>query len=80
MEDLKELGLDSESLLTAVNKAIRAILATGQSYRIGNRQLNRASLPELRALRSELQAEIEAANNKGLIGGASVARFGGPRG
>lgn len=31
MEDLKELGLDSESLLTEVNKAIRAILATGQS-------------------------------------------------
>ncbi len=79
-EDLKSQGLDSESLLTEVNKAIQSILVGGQSYRIGNRQLNRASLGELRAFRTQLMEEIAAEANRGVIAGASVARFGAPRG
>lgn len=79
-EDLKAQGLDNESLLAEVNKAIQAILVGGQSYRIGNRQLNRASLGELRAFRTQLMEEIAAEANRGIIAGASVARFGTPRG
>lgn len=47
-------------LLTIVNAAISQIVATGQEYRMGDRWLTRADLPELRKMRADLLAEVAA--------------------
>lgn len=59
-EDIDEL----KDMLDDVNTAIRKVLA-GQSYSLGSRSVTRANLAELRALRKELQAEIEALEESG---------------
>ena len=45
-----------EEMLAQVNTAISSILIGGQSYKIGSRQLNRADLKMLYAMRNDLQA------------------------
>jgi len=47
-------------LLLIVNAAISQIVATGQAYKMGERWMQRADLPELRKMRADLQAEIAA--------------------
>ena len=63
-------------LLEQVDSAINTILIGGQSYKIGSRQLNRADLKELYAIRSDLQAQV-AAGTPGLLDDCYVAVFDG---
>ena len=63
-------------LLAQVNTAINTILVGGQSYKIGSRQLNRADLKELYAIRNDLQAQV-AAGTPGLLDDCFVAVFDG---
>lgn len=63
-------------LLAQVNTAINTILVGGQSYKIGSRQLNRADLKELYAIRNDLQAQV-AAGTPGLLNDCYVAVFDG---
>lgn len=60
-------GTDTQSLLTAVNNAILAVLNGGavQSYSIGGRNLQRYSLKELRDLKAELLAQLAAETSGG---------------
>lgn len=46
--------------LAEVNAAISAIVTGAQSYTVGSRSLTRASLAELRRLKDDLLAELEA--------------------
>ena len=66
----------AQELLTEVNTAINKILVGGQSYKIGSRQLNRADLKELYAIRNDLQAQI-ASGTPGLLDDCYVAVFDG---
>lgn len=66
----------AQELLTEVNTAINKILIGGQSYKIGSRQLNRADLKELYAIRNDLQAQI-ASGTPGLLDDCYVAVFDG---
>lgn len=62
--------------LATVNRAINAIMITGQSYKIGSRMLTRANLTELRKLRDQLMREEAAKNgDTSLIDGAYVSYF-----
>lgn len=66
----------AKEMLTEVNTAINRILVGGQSYKIGSRQLNRADLKELYAIRNDLQAQV-AAGTPGLLDDCYVAVFDG---
>ena len=59
-------GTTPQEMLEQVNAAINTILVGGQSYKIGSRQLNRADLKELYAIRNDLQAQA-AAGTPGLL-------------
>lgn len=61
--------------LEQVNQAIASVLAGGQSYKIGNRSLTRASLSELKALRDDLQSQLEVSQSTGLLDRTMVAVF-----
>lgn len=61
--------------LEQVNQAIASVLAGGQSYKIGNRSLTRASLSELKALRDDLQSQLEVNQATGLLDRTMVAVF-----
>lgn len=69
-------GATAQELLAQVNTAINTILVGGQSYKIGSRQLNRADLKELYAIRNDLQAQV-AAGTPGLLDDCYVAVFDG---
>jgi hypothetical protein len=64
-------------LLVQVNTAITAVLAGGQSYKIGSRSLTRADLAMLKALRDDLQAQIGRDNSGTLLDRTFVAYFDG---
>ncbi len=63
--------------LEQVNQAIASGLAGGQSYKIGNRSLTRASLSELKAMRDDLQSQLEVSQSTGLLDRTMVAVFDG---
>ena len=63
--------------LAQVDAAIAAVLAGGQSYKLGSRSLTRADLAQLRALRDDLAAQAAQENSDGLLHGVYVARFDG---
>ena len=63
--------------LEQVNQAIASVLAGGQSYKIGNRSLTRAGLSELKALRDDLQSQLEVSQSTGLLDRTMVAVFDG---
>ena len=63
--------------LAQVDAAIAAVLAGGQSYKLGSRSLTRADLTQLRALRDDLAAQAAQENSEGLLHGVYVARFDG---
>ncbi|MCI7474575.1 MAG: peptidylprolyl isomerase [Clostridiales bacterium] len=64
-------------MLAQVNAAISAVLAGGQSYKLGSRQLTRADLPTLNAMRSNLEAQISAGQSEQLLDRTFVAFFDG---
>lgn len=71
-------GMTTEQLLAEVRNAIRAVLVGGQSYKIGTRELTRANLSELKALKTDLEQEISASGGDGgLLDNTYVAVFGG---
>lgn len=61
--------------LAQVDAAIAAVLAGGQSYKLGSRSLTRADLSQLRALRDDLAAQAEQEDSAGLLPRTWVARF-----
>ena len=64
--------------LRDVNEAITTIMKTGQSYRIGSRQLTRADLSELISLRTRLMQEEAVSEGGGsLMAGFKAAEFDG---
>ena len=74
----EELGnFTVEELVAEVDKAIRTVLVGGQSYKIGSRQLTRADLAELRAMRQELTSELAAGSSGNLLDNTVVAVFDG---
>jgi len=66
--------MTSEEMLAEVNTAIAKILSGGQSYRIGNRQMNRADLGMLRQMKRDLEAQT-AASDDGVLGNFYTAEF-----
>lgn len=52
-----QLGKTPAEQLKVVKDAIYAIMVGVQSYKIGSRQLTRADLAQLRAMKKELEAE-----------------------
>ena len=67
--------LTPAELLEHVNNAIVAITVGGQSYKIGSRQLTRADLKQLYAIKNDLQAQVAAENSGGLLDDCYVAVF-----
>ena len=56
-------------MLEQVNSAISAVLAGGQSYKIGSRSLTRADLSMLKAMRDDLEAQVAAGTPSHLLDG-----------
>ena len=75
MEEMEQMT--TEELLKQVNTAIRTVLIGGQSYQIGSRKLTRADLSLLRQMQKELQAEVNAQEESGLLDDTYVAFFDG---
>lgn len=63
-----------QEMLSQVNAAIANVLAGGQSYKIGSRQLNRADLAKLYEMQRDLQAQA-ASGSPGLLDDCYVAIF-----
>ena len=61
--------------LELVEQAIEEIMIAGQSYKLGSRQLTRADIKQLRAMRKELQSEIAADSATGFFASTYVAEF-----
>lgn len=74
MSDKKQ---NTAAMLEQVNTAISAVLAGGQSYKIGSRSLTRADLSMLKAMREELEAQISDGESTGLLDRTFVAFFDG---
>lgn len=64
----------AKEMLAEVEKAIYAICAGGQSYRIGSRQLTRADLSTLYKIKNDLAAQT-AEGAPGLLDDCYVAVF-----
>ena len=60
-------------MLEQVNSAISA----GQSYKIGSRSLTRADLAQLKAIRDDLEAQIDSGTDNCLLDRTFVAFFDG---
>lgn len=71
---MDKMNFTTTEMLEQVNKAIYSICVTGQSYKIGSRQVTRADLNILYKMKKELQAELAATNN-GLLDDCYVAIF-----
>ena len=63
--------------LAQVNVAIAAVLAGGQSYRLGNQSVTRADLAALKALRDDLAAQAAQEDVDELLSRTYAARFDG---
>ena len=70
-------SMTAAEMLEQVNTAITNILIGGQSYKIGSRQLTRADLYQLRAMKKELAAEVAAEGDSALLDNTFVAYFDG---
>lgn len=68
---------DTRKQLEEVNSAISAVLAGGQSYKIGSRNLTRADLKELYKIKNDLQAQLASETSSSLFGDCHVAVFDG---
>ena len=67
----------AKELLAEVNKALIAVAAGGQSYKIGSRSLTRADLSMLKAMRDDLEAQVVAGKPSHLLDRTYVAYFDG---
>lgn len=67
----------TKEMLEEVNGAISAVLAGGQSYKIGSRNLTRADLKELYKMKNDLQAQLSQENSTGLFDDCYVGVFDG---
>lgn len=65
----------ASEMLGQVNQAIMNIMVGGQSYQIGSRKLTRADLSTLRAMKKELEAQVNAEGNSSLLDNTYVAMF-----
>lgn len=72
---MDETNMKPAEMLAQVNSAIVAIMAGGQSYKIGSRSLTRADLATLRAMRDDLEAQLDQAESGPLLGRTCVAFF-----
>lgn len=77
MADEATNSMTAAEMLEQVNMAITNILIGGQSYKIGSRQLTRADLYQLRAMKKELAAEVAAEGDSALLDNTFVAYFDG---
>ena len=68
-------NMKPQDLLDQVNKAITTVLVGGQSYKIGSRSLTRADLALLSSMKSDLEAQVAAEGDDGLLGRTFVAFF-----
>ena len=57
----------ASQMLSQVNQAIMNIMVGGQSYQIGSRKLTRADLSTLRAMKKELEAQVNAEGSSELL-------------
>lgn len=64
-----------QQMLVEVNKAIQAVLLGGQSYKLGSRSVTRADLALLRAMRDDLEAQLNKEENSPLMSDVVVAVF-----
>lgn len=71
----EEQQLTASQLLSKVNQAIVNIMVGGQSYQIGSRKLTRADLSTLRAMKKELEAQVNAEVSSELLDNTYVAVF-----
>ena len=76
MDEEMTLDRTTGERLQLVNQAIEEIMIAGQSYKLENRQLTRADLKQLMALRKELQGEA-AESSSGFLANTYVAEFDG---
>lgn len=65
----------ASQMLSQVNQAIMNIMVGGQSYQIGSRKLTRADLSALRAMKKELEAQVNAEGSSELLDNTYVAVF-----
>lgn len=73
----EEGQMTAAEMLQQVNEAITKVLIGGQSYQIGSRKLTRADLSMLRAMKKELQAEVNAEGSSSFLDNTYVAFFDG---
>ncbi len=64
-----------KQMLSEVNKAIQTVLLGGQSYKLGSRSVTRADLSLLRAMRNDLEAQLNKEENSPLMSDVVVAVF-----
>lgn len=71
--------ISKQEMLNTLNKAIYAIAAGGQSYKIGTRMLTRADLKQLYTMKNDIEAQLEKekAGDNGLLGDCYVGVFDG---
>ena len=63
---------EDQTMLDNVNAAINAVLTGAQHFAIGDKQVTRASLPELNKMRDDLETKI-GRNNRGIpVTGVSI--------
>lgn len=67
----------TKEMLEEVNSAISAVLVGGQSYKIGSRNLTRADLKQLYAIKNDLQAQLSQETSTGLFDDCFVGVFDG---
>lgn len=73
---MSEIKTAQEELIE-VQQALSNVALGGQSYTIGSRKLTRAEYSALLARQKELQAQLAAEDNVGLIDDTYVAVFDG---
>ena len=66
---------NKQQMLVEVNKAIQAVLLGGQSYKLGSRSVTRADLALLRAMRDDLEAQLNSEESSPLMSDVVVAVF-----
>ena len=68
-------SMKPKDLLEQVNTAITTVLVGGQAYKLGSRSLTRADLALLRSMKSDLEAQVAAEGENGLLGRTFVVYF-----
>lgn len=72
---MENIEYTPKQMLSEVNKAIQTVLLGGQSYKLGSRSVTRADLSLLRAMRNDLEAQLNKEENSPLMSDVVVAVF-----